>query len=261
MATETIETIENVPWESDEAEDWESDEAIAEVEDSAEDIGERARRRVMRRGRTAYLPGRGVSGMVLRGRDGKVPVRFPAPLATTRETNVGFARQELARRRIEEGLDRLEARLRVQQKNESSVSGLVTLTIGGGLTAFGAIQAAGKQGGSLMGRLAAEPSTRTAAVVSAAQLATSGAKLVINGRYHRSGIGITADIFSAAQLALFAFGSLSTPREYKVVVDRAAAVAAMANDPRGTLYLTEDNSQVFQLEIGANNRPALRLVS
>src|SRR5262245_55500369 len=90
------------PWESDgEAEDWESDEAIAEAEDSAEDIGERARRRRYYAGRrrSHYRPGRGVRGIAVRGQDGRTRhVPFPAKLATADETNRGLATQEVGRR-------------------------------------------------------------------------------------------------------------------------------------------------------------------
>jgi hypothetical protein len=95
------EMIEDVAWESDEAEDWESDEALAEAEESTEDIGERARRR--RRRRRYYRPGRGVQGITVRGQDGRVRnMPFPTKLATAAETNRGLANQEIARRALEE---------------------------------------------------------------------------------------------------------------------------------------------------------------
>jgi hypothetical protein len=254
------EMIEDVTWESDGAEDWESDDAVAEAEDSAEDIGERVRHRRRRR---YYRPGRGVQGIAMRSQDGTIRnVQFPTKLATATETNRGLANQELARRALDERLDRLETRFRVQQKNDSSASGLVSLLLGGGLVAYGAIQASSnKQGGSFLGKWAAENSTQIGSVVSVSQIATSGAKFVINGRYHRSGIGIAADIFAAAQIATFAFGSLSTPKGFRVVDDKPAAVAAMAAADGGTLFLTKDENKVYQVELGMNGDRALRLVN
>jgi len=214
--------LENVPWESDEAEDSESDEAIAEAEDTAEDIGERWPFRRRRR-RSHFRPGRGVRGIALRGQDGRVRnVPFPTKLATAEETNRGLANQEVARRALDERLDRLETRFRVQQKNDSSVTGLVAMLIGGGLSAWGAYKASQKPPGSMFGKWADETPTQMAAVTSVAQIATSGAKLAISGRYHRSGFGIAADAFSVAQLAAFAFGSLYKPRPMIAVTNLAA---------------------------------------
>ncbi|MCI0421653.1 MAG: hypothetical protein L0312_20910, partial [Acidobacteria bacterium] len=136
------EMIEDYDWESEDAEDWESDEAIGEYEDSAEDIGERARRR-RRQQRSRPSRVAGVQGLTMRGQDGRARnLAFPSRLATAAETNRGLAQVNDARRALAGRLERLEARHRVQQKKDSSVSGLVTLAIGGSLTAFGAIQAA-----------------------------------------------------------------------------------------------------------------------
>lgn len=203
-------TLENVPWESDESWNGESDEAIAEAEDSAEDIGEGWRRRR----RSRYAPGRGVRGMVLRSQDGSPRrVAFPAKLATAEETNRGLARQEIGRRELEERLNRLEARFRLQLKKDSSASGLVTLAIGGSLTIFGAVEARRQApAGNRLGTWALLDSTKIAAATSAAQIATTGAKLAINGRYHRSGLGIAADAFATVQLAAFMFGFLNPPQ-------------------------------------------------
>jgi hypothetical protein len=254
------EMIEDVAWESDEAEDWESDEAIAEAEDSAEDIGERARRR--RRPRRSFRPGRGVQGIAVRGQDGRVRnVPFPTKLATAAETNRGLANQEIARRALDARLDRLEARFRVQQKNDSAASGLVSLVIGGGLTAYAAIQAARQPGGSILGNWASEGTTRLATLVSVSQIATSGAKLVINGQYHRSGIGIAADIFAAAQVAAFAFGSLYKPEAISSKEpDLATANKNIANHPVGSLVLAEDTGQIFQVVTLASGAAALQLI-
>ena len=211
MAEEMI--LESLPWESDESEDSESDEALIEAADSVEDIGERARRRrAMRRGRSNYLVrGRGVRGLNMRGQK----TMFPTPLATTAETNRGLATQEVGRRALEERLDRLETRSRVQQKNNSSVSGVVSLAIGIPLAAWGLFKPT-KTGGTRLGNWSAEETTRMATLTSAGQLATTGAKLLINGRYHRSGVGIAADAFAAVQLATYAFGSMHKPRKMAI---------------------------------------------
>ena len=248
------EMIEDIDWESAEAEDWESDEA-AESEDS-EDIGERARRR--RPPRRYYRPGRGVQGMTVRRPGGGVQrVPFPKPLATAAETNRGLANQELARRQLADRLKRLET----TTKRDASITGLVTLTIGGSLTTFGIFKSASQPSGTRLADWAARDSTRTAAVVSAAQLATSGAKLVINGRYHRSGIGITADIFSAAQLATFAFASLHEPEGLPTAADDKAGAEAIKNNVRiGSVIVTEDDGLAFRVVLGANNQRLLRQV-
>ena len=259
------EMIEASDWESDESEDWESDEAFEAVEsadDSAEDIGERVRRRKRQRG---TWPARrrvsGVQGVRMRGQDGTVRnLSFPAKLATAAETNRGLASQELARRALAERLQRLEAKAQGLQRNDSSVHGLVTLAIGGGLAGFGAIQAGKKVGGSGLQNWAAETSTKTAAVVSASQLATSGAKLVINGRYHRSRIGIAADIFAAAQLAAFTFGSLNEPEETQGANDKADAEVLKGGVRIGTRFVTRDFGEEYQVVLGANNERLLRRI-
>src|SRR4030095_15202840 len=138
------EMIEDYDWESEDAEDWESDEAIGEYEDSAEDIGERARRRRRQSqpGRMSRPAIRGVQGVRVRGQDGRVSNRaFPARVATAAETNRVLANEKDARSALAGRLKLLEARHRAQQKKDSSVSGLVTLAIGGSLTAFGGIKA------------------------------------------------------------------------------------------------------------------------
>jgi len=100
-----------------------------------------------------------------------------------------------------------------------------------------------------------------ASLVSVTQLATSGVKFAVNGRYHRSGIGIAADVFSIAQIATFAFGFFRQPDELNPVADKDAADAALVGANRGTLFLLQDTGQVFRVEIGANNVRGLRLVS
>jgi hypothetical protein len=179
-------------------------------------------------------------------------------LATAAETNRGLANQELARRALAGRLNRLES----QQRNDSSISGLVTLAIGGGLAGFGAIQAGKSTAtGSGIQKWARENSTKTAAVVSASQLATSGAKLLINGRYHRSPIGIAADVFSAGLLGLFAFGSLKeTDAPPQGAADRAAADLLKGNVPIGTTIVTTDDGLVYRVVLDANkNRLLLRV--
>ena len=217
MAEEMI--LESFEPESDEAEDWESDEAFAESDDSVEDIGERARRR--RRRRNRFRPGRGVRGMTVRDPDGRPRnVAFPAKLATADETNRGLANQEVARRALEQRLDRLETRGAAQLKNGSSVSGIVTLLIGGGLTAF-SIFKAGQQGGSgsVFSRWADQDTAKMATLSSVSQIAATGAKLLVNGRYHRSGVGMAADAFAAVQVAGFALASLQQPDRNPAVIE------------------------------------------
>jgi|SRR5688572_1212397 len=242
------EMIESLPWESDEAEDWESDEAIAESEDSAEDIGERARRRRGRR-RVPFRPGRGVRGIAVRGQDGAVRnLSFPTRLATAAETNRGLATQEVARRALDERLDRLETRMRAQVKNDAAAGGIVALLIGGGLSAYGAYQAAQKPSGFKLGNWANENATAMAALASVSQIATSGAKLAISGRYHRSGFGVAADAFSAAQLAAFALGSLYQPKATRTVANLAALQADQARKALelDSRYVTVDTGDEYE---------------
>jgi hypothetical protein len=254
------EMIEDIDWETAEAEDWESDETFAESEDSAEDIGERTRRRTPPR--RYYRPGRGVQGMTVRRPGGGVQrVPFPAPLATAAETNRGLANQELARRQLSDRLRKIEAKARAQAKRDGSVSGLVTLTIAGSLTTFGVIKAAGQPSGTRLADWAQRDSTRTAAVISAAQLATSGAKFVINGRYHRSGLGIAADIFSIAQLGTFAFASLRGTEDFaRPVADKAAADVLKNNARIGTVFVAEDTGLAYRVVPGVNNQVLLRQI-
>jgi hypothetical protein len=254
------EMIDSVPWESDEAEDWESDEAMAESEDSAEDIGERARRRRYRR-RSHFRPGRGVRGIAVRGQDGAVRnLAFPARLATAAETNRGLASQEVARRALDERLDRLETRMRAQVKNDAAAGGIVALLLGGGLTAWGAFQAANRSRGFSLGNWADENATTMAALTSVSQLATSGAKLAITGRYHRSGFGFAADAFSAAQLAAFALGSLYRPQLRRTVADLATLQANRANLDPDTRYVALDTGLEYETFTPAGGGIAYRLV-
>jgi hypothetical protein len=246
MSDEMI--LEDYPYESDEAEDWESDEFFAESDESAEDIGERARRNRNRRRRRV----RGVSGVRLRGPDGVRNVPFPAKLATATETNRGLA--SLGGR-----LDRIENGVRSQHRNDSSITGIVTLILGGGLSVWGAVEAS-RQSGFSFGNWAKQPQSQMAALASVSQIATSGAKLAIHRRYPRAGLGIAADIFSVAQLAAFAFGSLHKPSSFRIFKKKADIVLPVL-DPPGTLFLTQDQGETFLLQVdSATGTQALQLV-
>ena len=253
MAEEVMES-----WEGDEAaEDWESDESIGEYDESADDIGDGTRRRPVRRmplGR--FRPNRGVRGMVMRGQDGRTrTIPFPTKLATAAETNRAIASQEAGRRSLEERLSRLESRMRGQLKVDGATTGLVTLALGGSVTAYSVFKAAQLPPGSRLVGWAQHPSTQIAAVTSATQLATSGARMLINRRYHRSGVGIAADIFSGLQLATFAFASLYTPARATEVAD-VSAVGAIANLPNGAKVYDKKTSKLFVvLETNAGKYP------
>lgn len=262
MAEEMI--LENVPWESEEAHDWEAEEAFVESDGSGEDIGEAARRRPRRK--SHYSPARGVRGITLRGPDGVRNVSFPTKLATTTETNRGLANQELARRNLEERLDRFEARLRVQQKSDVSATGLVTLVIGGGLTFWGAARAS--QQGFTFHKWADENPTKIAALVSATQLATTGAKLAMTGHYSRSAFGTTADAFAVAQLAAFAFGSLSTGTGMSsgkrpiVVHGTQEAIGPKLPDLKpNDVVLTDNDHQTWEIILDNNNNKTWRALA
>jgi hypothetical protein len=243
-------------WESDEG-DWESDEALAgESDESVEDIGERARE--TRRSR--YRPTQGVQGIRVRRPDGVAQtVRFPAKLPTTAEVNRGLASQEMGRRALEEKLARLEKGLGRQVKNDAAISGLVTLAIGGGLTAYGAVKAAESDANKLKAWTNGG-STQMAALISATQLATTGARLVTNGRYHRSQLGMAADIFSVAQLATFVYGTFSSSGVASAIAfNKAAHTYTALLDGLGDKYVVGDVVAVdgighfFRVYTGANN--------
>jgi hypothetical protein len=241
--------LESVPFESDESEDSESDEAFAEAEDSDEDFGEarssRANRRLRRVNR--YLPvRRGVTGMRLRGPDGQVRnLPFPTKLATAAETNRGLASQEVGRRALAERLEKLESGIRVNQKKDGAVSGTVYLAIGGGLTAFSLFKAAQRPAGDpFLPAWANQESARTATLASAAQVVTSGAKWLINGKYHRSGVGIVADVFSLLQIAGFTFASLFQPPE-----DKPFTVVAKVADLANAVKTAKAGELVYVVEL------------
>ncbi len=196
------------PWESGEA-DWDSDESFSdEIGEDVEDIGEAKRKRGRRQPR--YRRMQGVQGVKLQGQDGRPQtLKFPAKLATTEETNRALASQEMGQRELHEKLTRLEKQFGRQLKNDSSATGFVTLVTGGALTAYGAVNAAKAEENKLK-TWTNDNATKMASLVSATQLATSGAKLVVNGRYSRSGLGIAADVFSVGQLATWVFGTFSS---------------------------------------------------
>jgi len=260
MAEEMI--LETVPWESDEAEDWESDEAIeaieaiAEAEDTAEDIGERRPARWRRRRRSRYRPGRGVQGLKLRGPEGTVRnIPFPRKLATAAETNRGLARQELGRRALEGRLDQIETRFRAQQKNDSSAAGVVTLLIAGGLTAYSFMKASQKTGGeSFSGKWVSEDTAKMATVASATHIATTGAKWLTYGRYHWSGVGMAADAFATAQVAGFAIASLfqpAPPPSFRSVANAAALTDEAKGAKDGDFFYQIDIQRMFVINTDA----------
>ena len=206
--------MESVPFESDESEDSESDESFIEASDSDEDYGEARSSRAARRARrlNRYLPvRRGVNGMRVRGPDGQVRnLPFPTKLATAAETNSGLASLEVGRRALATRVDKLEDGLRMAPKKDGTASGAVYLAIGGGLTAWSLFQTSkGDQTKPFFKRYSEQETAKMATLASATQLATSGAKWLTNGRYHRSGVGMTADAVSVLQILAFTYGSLS----------------------------------------------------
>ncbi len=218
---------ESLDGESDEAY-WESDEAFAESDESVEDLGEAQQRR-RRSGNGRYRPGRGVRGMTMRDASGRARnVAFPARLATAAETNRGLASQEVARRALEERLDRLETRNRKQLKNGAAVTGIVTLLLGGGLTALSLFKAQQGTTGTVFSRWAGEETAEMATLSSVSQLATTGAKMLVDGRYPRSGIGIAADAFAVLQIAGYTLASLQQPSSVSMFTTVASKEALNA---------------------------------
>lgn len=248
--------LESALLDSDESEDSESDEAFVESEDSDEDLGEARSSRGSRRLRRVnrYLPvRRGVSGVRFRAPDGRMRnLPFPTKLATAAETNRGLASQEVGRRALAERLDKLESGIRAQQKKDGAISGTVYLGIGGGLTAWSLFKASQRPPGTpFSAAWVAETSATMATLASASQVATSGAKWLINGQYHRSGVGIAADLFSLAQIAGFAFASLYTPAPRVApkhrVANQAARIAGVPGALPGDLIVQEDTGEMFEL--------------
>ena len=242
------EMIESVPWESEEAEYPEAEDAIYEAEDSAEDY------RRPRRQRRAFQPARGVQGLTLRGREGTRRVQFPSNLTTVTETN----KLALAGRALDQRLDRLESRFRGQQKKDVATTGAVALAVGGGLSVMGAFQAANQPStGSALTNWASRDVTQMAAVVSVTQLATSGARLAFNGRYTRSGFGISADAFSLLQLGLFTFGTLHTTTPAQVSTGAVNSQNTVTYPP-GTEILEVNTGNLYRvIQTTAGNYPVL----
>lgn len=241
------------PWESGEA-DWDSDESFAdEIGEDIEDIGEARRKRRQRH--SPYRRMQGVQGVRLQGQDGRPQtLKFPSNVARVDETNQALARQEMGRRELEEKLTRLERQFGRQLKKDSSITGFVTLVTGGALTAYGAIKAQPDQPDTNDTKLKSwtkNEATRMASLISATQLATSGAKLVINGRYDRSGLGIAADIFAVGQLATFVFGTFSSsgafnvPKPVAIVPNETALIPSNYYD--GAIILIAQRHQLVQV--------------
>lgn len=246
--------MESVPYESDESEDSESDESFVEAADSDEDYGEARPSRASRRARrvSRYLPvKRGVNGVRFRGPDGQVRnLPFPTKLATAAETNRGLASQEVGRRALADRLEKVESGVRVQHKKDGTATGSVYLAIGGGLTAWSLFQATKRPAGSpFFESWVKEDSAKMATLASASQLATSGAKWLTNGQYHRSGVGMVADAMSAIQILSFTFGSLYTPSTStqitKTVADETARVAAVASCKEGDVIAEVKTGKQF----------------
>src|SRR5262249_25784308 len=86
-----------------------------------------------------------------------------------------------------------------------------------------------------------------ATLSSVTQLAATGAKLLVNGRYHHSGVGIAADAFAAVQIAAFTIASLQQPA--KVVgftrVADANTLNAAAMSPGAAV-----GDQIYQADHG-----------
>lgn len=248
--------MESAAYESDEADGGESDESVIEAEDSVEDLGEARPNRGRRPNRISrYQPARGVNGVRFRGPDGQLRnLPFPTKLATAAETNRGLASQEIGRRALSDRLEKLEGGIKVSQKKEGAVTGSVYLAIGGGLTAWSLFQASQRAAGtSFMTAWVEEDTAKMATLASATQVVTSGARWLINGRYHRSGIGMVADIVSLVQLAGFTFGSIYTPDppvqvKYRVA-DRAGRLAAI-NNPGEFLPNAQDGDFLVEEESG-----------
>jgi hypothetical protein len=88
---------------------------------------------------------------------------------------------------------------------------------------------------------------------------------VIYGQYPSSAINITADVFAATQLALFAFGTLNkqtppptppTPRRAATKKD-ADKDALATNAGVDTLYVTEDDGQQYRVAHDSKSQPLL----
>src|SRR5262249_4696689 len=112
--------------------------------------------------------------------------------------------------------------------------------------------------GSGIQRWAEEGSTKTAAVISAVQLATEGAKFLIMRRFFYSPVSISANIFSAVQLWFFSFGFLYSPQETRCASDFTAADGLKNNVAIGTVIVLQSDGRTFQVVLDANNIRVLR---
>jgi hypothetical protein len=116
------------------------------------------------------------------------------------------------------------------------------------------MQAKVNPGESRLQKWIEQDSTKAASLVSATQLATSGAKLVTSGRYHRSRIGIAADIYAAAQLGAFAFGSLRVPAERPAGAGTKKDAEARKNAVSiGSVFVTEDDGLAYRVVQGVGD--------
>src|SRR5262249_38600005 len=87
-----------------------------------------------------------------------------------------------------------------------------------------------------------------ATVTSVSQLATTGARMLVNGRYPRSGIGIAADAFAAVQIAGFTLASLQQPKPVATytTVSSTDALNQAAMSPSAAIGDPLYNSGVYQ---------------
>jgi hypothetical protein len=264
MAEEAI-----LPWESEEAQDWESDDAFAEYDESAEDFGEAARRRPRRYlPAPRYAPVGGVSGITVSSPAGPRKIPFPEKVARAAETNRALATQERARQNVEYRLDRLQDRLRVQQRSDVSVNGIVTLIIGGGLTAVAVVGAAKASGGLTFNNYANQEAAKISTFASAGQLATTLAKSATSRHYTYSPLGVAGDFFAVAQIAAFAFGSLSTTSKarsqpIKMVIQNKDQIDGFVS--KGTLQpsdfvVTSQDNKTWEVVTDSNNTTTFRQV-
>jgi hypothetical protein len=134
------------------------------------------------------------------------------------------------------------------------------LLLGGGLSIWGAVEAS-RQSGFTFGNWAKQPQTQIAAVTSVSQIATSGAKAAIYRQYPKSAFGIAADIYSVAQIAAFALGSLYKPRTYSIVDTIGDINLANPNAVSGTLYLVTKERKVFELIVDPTGKQAVHEVT
>jgi hypothetical protein len=147
-------------------------------------------------------------------------------------------------------VDQLERRLQQQKKTDASVSGIVTLVIGGGLTFLGIVLA--RQAITFNSWANQEP-VKAASTVSGFQLANTLGRLAVGGgRYPGSPLGIAADVFAVTQLAAFAFGTLSTstagvPRQPKLERDKTTLQTNIGNFQPNDIVVTSDDHRTWEV--------------